>query len=219
MEFSVLLQHLMHFLSDIGIIGLFLVMLIEGSSIPFPGIIIVLSYGYILNLSPLAMFITAAGMSLAYTISSFIPYVISVKIENRLPKKLKKGIEKAQHLFNRYGVWSIAFTRPFGIGNYISYVAGICKVKPLKYGIWTFIGIYPWSLTVLFLGKYYKGNLANLKHALTSGASHYYVIGVIALVILSLLLLFILKKKRKREKRNGKMAIMVTRNSAVEKLD
>jgi len=34
-------------------------------------------------------------------------------------------VKKGQAFFNRYGVWSIALSRPFGVSNYISYVAGM----------------------------------------------------------------------------------------------
>src|SRR5690625_5890773 len=119
-------------------------MFLEGSSLPFPGIAIVLSYGYLLSPGYIDTIFIAASMSTLYTIASFMPYFLGLKLEERLPQRLQRRLAKGTAFFNRYGIWSIAFSRPFGIGNYISYVAGISKVHIMKYFILTFLGIYPW---------------------------------------------------------------------------
>ncbi|WP_018661741.1 DedA family protein [Heyndrickxia acidiproducens] len=148
-------QHLIEILQGLGIYGVYAVMFLEGASIPFPGIFIILSYGYVLKLTAVQIAFSAGVMSLIYTAASFIPYTIALKLQNRIPPKFQKGIAMGQQLFNRFGVWSIALTRPFSIGNYISYAAGLCKVRKWKYFLLTFTGIYPWSFAVLFLGKSY----------------------------------------------------------------
>lgn len=147
-----LIHSLSEWLNGIGLIGLFLTMFIEGASIPFPGIVVVLAYGYMMPLNILEASAVAAGMSFFYSIASLIPYAIAYKLENLLPSKLKRGVKKARNWFHKYGVWSIALARPFGVGNYISYVAGLTKVGPLRFLCLTFIGIFPWALAMLIIG-------------------------------------------------------------------
>lgn len=141
------------FLKQIGLIGLLVVMFLEGSSVPFPGVVVVLSYGYALRPSLSELVIIGIVMSIVYSLASFIPYSLAYKSEDAIRKKFGKRLAKAQDWFMRYGLWSVSLTRPFSVGNYISYVAGMSKVPKVKYFLYTFIGILPWSIVMLFVGN------------------------------------------------------------------
>lgn len=132
-------------------LGLYFSMLLEGSSLPFPGMVAVLAIGNILSPNLLEAFWLALGMSLAYSLASFVPYLIGLKFQSTLHRKIQ--LTKVQSWFCKYGVWSICLSRPFGVGNYISYVAGMSNVNPWSYGILTFLGIFPWAYTMLLLAN------------------------------------------------------------------
>jgi len=66
-------------------------------------------------------------------------------------------------LFIRYGYLSVAVSRPFGLGNYISYIAGMAKMNLKLYLFLTFTGIYPWSYSMLLLGRYFSGKYEAFK--------------------------------------------------------
>ena len=151
-------EQLLAFLENIGVIGLYIAIFLEGTSLPFPGIAVVLTYGGLLDLGMAAMGFVSAAMALIYSLASLLPYVLGDKLEAIFPNKFKKGISQAAGLFKRYGIWSIAISRPFGIGNYISYLAGMSRVGLVKFLTLTFIGIYPWCLTMLYLGSAFNGN-------------------------------------------------------------
>lgn len=153
------MQYLLGMVDKIGVPGLILTMALEGLSLPFPGIVIILTLGYILNLSTLDLFIVAGLMSLTYSIASYIPYHIGMKLEKAIRMKYDKQLQKVQHYFNKYGNYSIALFRPFAIGNYISYFAGMSGIKLWKYFLLTFTGIFPWSLVMLLIGRFTKGNV------------------------------------------------------------
>lgn len=148
-------------LKDLGLAGLYTSMFLEGSSLPFPGIAVVITYGYLFP-SNSTLWI-AAGMSAIYSLASLIPYFFGRKLGWLLRKKWNKGLDKANGLFTRYGYWSVAVTRPFGLGNYISYIAGMAKMDLKSYLFLTFVGIYPWSFSMLLLGKYFNGNYEAFK--------------------------------------------------------
>ncbi|GER69768.1 hypothetical protein BpJC7_10710 [Weizmannia acidilactici] len=197
-------QHLIDFLQGIGIFGVYFVMFLEGASVPFPGIFIIISYGYILKLSMTETAFQAGIMAVIYTAASFIPYFLALKLHGRIPPKLQKGIHMGRQMFNRFGAWSIAITRPFGIGNYISYVAGFSNVPKLKYGILTFIGIYPWAFAVLFLGKSYElflkkiGNMFQTDPKLMTATG----LGILLLICLAVIGRFLVGKVKMGRKAN-----------------
>ncbi|WP_366921794.1 VTT domain-containing protein [Metallumcola ferriviriculae] len=143
-------------LNDYGIFGLYMSMLLEGSSIPFPGLAVVLTLGNFLDDGLLQLLAVALGMSLAYCAASFIPYLVGLKFQAKIPDYMFSKIRKVQLWFVRYGELSICLSRPFGIGNYISYVAGMSKVNPVRYAVLTLLGIFPWAFSILLLATIYK---------------------------------------------------------------
>ncbi len=149
MDFDIIIT----FLTQIGLVGLFLTMFLEGSSLPIPGIVVVLSYGYALNPSLTQLVFISIVMSIVYSAASFIPYTLGSKSEEMIRKKFGEKLCKAQAWFIQYGMWSISLTRPFSVGNYISYVAGMSKVPRVKYFFYTFLGILPWSIVMLLVGN------------------------------------------------------------------
>jgi membrane protein DedA with SNARE-associated domain len=168
-------------IKELGMWGLFAGNAIEASSLPFPGALVTLTYGYLLDPSWTKLIILAFTSSLVYTVFSYIPYGIGYKIKDKIKEKTSsKKMAKGQKWFRKCGLWSIAITRPLGIGNYISYVAGISKVNKWKFGGLTFIGIFPITLTMLIVGK--NGNLKYVQ-SLMSNIQTYLLIGGAILLI------------------------------------
>lgn len=190
-----LTEIIIEWLKDLGLIGLFAAMFLEGSSLPFPGIAVVITYGYILPLKYINIIWIAAGMSFVYCMASLIPYGLGSKFEGLLQMYPKKAVQKAQYLFNRYGYWSVAISRPFGLGNYISYVAGLSKMSLKSYLFFTFIGIYPWSYGMIVLGKYFKGNYVAFKSFYSQNSIYLYSV-LIIIFLLGIILLYYLKQNK-----------------------
>ncbi|MGM7700616.1 DedA family protein [Pseudalkalibacillus sp. Hm43] len=155
-------QMVIDLIKEYGVWGLLLSVALEASSVPFPGGLVTLTFGYFLDPSWTKLFTYSLMASAVYTLFSFIPYGIGHKLEDKLKEKTNTNkIEKAQRWFKKCGSWSIALTRPLGLGNYVSYIAGVSKVNVWKFGILTFIGIFPWTMTMLWLGS--TGNLKSIK--------------------------------------------------------
>jgi membrane protein DedA with SNARE-associated domain len=187
-----LIEILLFWLEKIGLAGLFSAMFLEGSSLPFPGIAVVLAYGFILPVDYWNTLWIAAGMSVAYCLASLIPYFLGRRLEGFFYKR--KGFEKAKDLFIRYGSWSVALSRPFGIGNYISYVAGASQMKVIPYLFLTFIGIYPWSYVMILLGNYFNGSYEEFQAFYQDHSV--YIYSTMAMVLFSISLYLFLKNRR-----------------------
>ncbi|MFT4415455.1 DedA family protein [Fredinandcohnia humi] len=192
-----MIEIILDWLEDIGLVGLFVAMFLEGSSLPFPGIAVVLAYGYILPFSYWNTFLVATGMSFVYCCASLLPYYIGKKFEGHFLKDSRKGLQKAKDIFIRYGAWSVAMTRPFGLGNYISYVAGISKMKLSSYLLLTFLGIYPWSFVMILLGNYFNGSYEAFKAFYQANSMYLYL--SVSILVGIILFYFIRKNKRNAE--------------------
>jgi membrane protein DedA with SNARE-associated domain len=190
-----MLDFIINLLREFGIWGLMAGLAIEASSLPFPGSLITLAYGYLLDLSILQLILIALLGSAVYTVFSFIPYWIGYKLEHKMKKKLtkkKKTFEKTQRWFNKCGLWGIAIARPLGVGNYISYVSGLSKVKALPFAGLTFLGVFPLNIIMLWLGQI--GSLKSIT-AFMSDMQTYMIIAAGLALALFLLYRFVYKKK------------------------
>lgn len=172
-------------ISKFGVSGLLFTMALEGLSVPIPGIIVVLTLGYILSLNLINTLIVSVFMSAMYSLGSFLPYNIGYRLENTIQKKYARQIKSAQHYFNKYGESSIAILRPFALGNYISYLAGMSKVSKWKYALLTFVGIYPWCVVMLLVGKVSRGNIQYAINLAKSYSIYFYLFASLAVLIIA----------------------------------
>lgn len=138
----------------------------EGLSIPFPGSVFILGYSNAEKPGILEIIMLSVIMATIYTAMSFVPYYIGSKLGNKvyllLGEKFKTGCEKGSGFLNKYGAIAVGISRPFGFGNYMSYLGGIIKMDKLKYGGLTFVGIFPWCFMMLNLGKIHLGKISEI---------------------------------------------------------
>ena len=59
----------------------------------------------------------------------------------------------------KHGDQIVAFSRPFWIGNFVSYFAGLARMSLVKFVVLTFSGIFAWSLVVVSIGEAFSSNL------------------------------------------------------------
>ncbi|MDN4074652.1 DedA family protein [Fictibacillus terranigra] len=186
-------EMIFHFLKEMGAAGLFMGTALEASSVPFPGALVILIYGFLLKPNLLETLLLALAVSAVYTIFSYVPYVIGYKLESKMKEKFsEKKVEKTKRGFKKYGEWSIALSRPLGIGNYVSYAAGMSKVNRWKFGGLTFIGIFPLAVAMLFLGR--LGEVKTVNHVLQA-SQNYILAGAGVLLVCCLLYKFVYKKR------------------------
>jgi membrane protein DedA with SNARE-associated domain len=201
-----MLEFIINAIRELGMWGLFAGNAIEASSLPFPGILVTLTYGYLLEPSWGKLISLAAISSLIYTFFSYIPYIIGFKIKHTIKEKTSskntKKVEKARRWFRKYGVWSIALSRPLGIGNYISYASGISKVNKIKFGTLTFIGIFPVTFIMLIVGK--NGHLESVQSVISSVQNYIFFSGALLLIIFILYKFLYTTRIRKKEDPSSK---------------
>ena len=116
-----------------GLIGIFI-----AGAIPWMEAIAVVPSGIILGLDPLATVIAAAiGNAITIFIFAYLGSAIREKIIERRMARGKSGespkFAKALRVFNRYGIYGMAFLGPIIIGTQFAAAASVAAgVKPLR---------------------------------------------------------------------------------------
>lgn len=175
-----------------GYIAIIISAILEGTSIPFPGTIVFIIVGFIIYQGGLNIWYSIFLGGFFYSLASFVPYYIGKNIKGSLFSFLerycrvsRRKIENMEKFFHKHGEISVCISRPFFIGNYISYFAGISNIKRSKFFILTFLGILPWATMYLWLGYYFRGNLDKAYlflekyNIITAGVLVFIIIGII----------------------------------------
>ncbi|WP_168188691.1 DedA family protein [Thermoflavimicrobium daqui] len=193
-----MLQYLMEFLKEYGVLALFIATAIEASALPFPGAWVVLVFGLMYPASPWQLILIAAANGVVFSIFSLIPYMIGRKLEGFTKKKFDPTkIEKTQNWFRKYGEWSIIFTRPLSVGNYMSFISGMCKVRFWRYLLFTYFGVFPWNAFLLLMG--HSGSLDSIQRLLARLQHVGYMTGVILLILIGVGVVIWRMKKKQRQ--------------------
>jgi membrane protein DedA with SNARE-associated domain len=176
------------FLEQCGIWGLFGATAIEASSVPFPGALFVLLYGFIMQVNSWQLVLIGFANSVIFSVFTLIPYAIGYRLGTFSSKKLdSQKLQKGQQWFQKYGEWSITLSRPLSVGNYVSYIAGLSRIKPLRFFLFTLLGAFPWNTILLFIGR--SSSVAGIQHFLVTlskfGAITTAVVIVLVIAIVS----------------------------------
>ncbi|MBU5453997.1 DedA family protein [Caproiciproducens sp. MSJ-32] len=160
------IQIIVDYISNYGLIFLFIIIFLEylnfpglGAAIVMPAVGIAISK-FNINIL-LAILISVAAGELASFILFFISYwfgkPILTKIYNRFPKS-RKAIDKAFHYIENYGYKGILIARIIPVARtLIPFVAGIFRMNLLKCFLYSVVGVTIWN-TVLIYAGYAFGN-------------------------------------------------------------
>lgn len=164
-------ESILSLIKEWGIWGVLFSLFIEGSALPFIGSFIMVTVGFILDLTWLErVWISLAG-SYLYAIGSWIPYFIGYKfgksVEDRLSETKREKLTKAKKSFSRNGVWSVAISSPLHLGNFVPFLAGMSHMKLRTYTLLTMVGIAPSTLLFLSIGHFYPGDFRTVMNTIS----------------------------------------------------
>lgn len=191
-----MLEMIIETLKEWGITGLFLGIGVEALSIPFPAAIVFLLYGYVINPAGWDLLGISLAASAVYTAVAYIPYGLSIRYHYLVSDRIETGrAQRMVKFMEKYRGWTIAAGRVLGMG-YIVYVAAFCKITPLRYGFFTFIGVLPVALLMLYLG-----GLGNVGEVYTVFQNLQYVISALILAGIGYYIYYRVRLKKKNEQR------------------
>jgi membrane protein DedA with SNARE-associated domain len=159
---------------DLGLAGIFLLMLAESACIPIPSEATMLFAGFSVTQGHYSLFaITVAGV-LGNLVGSWIAYAVGyygrVELVERHAHKLHIKAEHvawADRWFSRYGEATVFFTRLLPIiRTFISLPAGIARMPFVRFSAFTLLGCIPWVLLLGFIGDQVGHNWTQWKNSL-----------------------------------------------------
>src|SRR5881227_2399583 len=190
---------------DLGLGGVFALMVPESACIPIPSEATMLFAGF--NLSPQAthhadytlLTVTLVGV-VANVVGSWIAYAIGyygrIELLEKHGRKLhikKSDIERADRWFERHGEATVFFARMLPIiRTFISLPAGVARMPFWRFTLFTLAGCIPWVLALAIGGREAGARWSQWKDHL-----HYVDYAVVALIVVGIVYLIVRMRRRR----------------------
>ncbi len=161
-----LAQQLVDLIFDWGYLGIFLMMAIESSFIPFPSEIVLIPAGYLASQGDMSLgmiMVAALGGSM---VGAFINYFLALTLGRKILQKYGKyffikesALEKMENYFEKHGHISTFIGRLIpGIRQLISIPAGLSRMNLGIFSLYTAMGAGIWALILTLLGYFIGEN-------------------------------------------------------------
>ena len=198
--FEFLTGYITDFISNIGYLGIFILMTLESACLPVPSEIVMPFSGFAVQRGELDFFLVGLVGSLGCLAGSILSFVVGQRIVRPLLDKYgevifikKSQMKLAEKWFGRYGDKVVLVSRLLPIiRTFISLPAGIIGMDLKKFSLYAFIGSVPWCYLLAYAGVFLGDNWSMLERywiyfdVLT-------VIGIVVVVVYAGYHLFILK--------------------------
>lgn len=139
---------------------------LEGLGIPWPGALVLTAAGT-QNAGIVNAVLLGTLFAVTYTAGSMIQYVFGRCCRGFLDRILSPKMRaKLDEAIEKYGQAAVLWTRPLAVGNYISIPAGIMRMNPVKFLLYTFAGIWPWAFGMTLAGSLITNFVAKAADAL-----------------------------------------------------
>ncbi|MDY0116800.1 MAG: DedA family protein [Sulfurimonadaceae bacterium] len=193
-------EYLVDLIFDWGYLGIFLLMLIESSFIPFPSEIVLIPAGYLISQEKMG-FIPVMASALAGSLAgAFINYYFALLVGRKFLVRFGKyffikeqALLKMDLYFVKHGPISTFIGRLIpGIRQLISIPAGLAKMDIKLFTLFTVLGAGIWALILVLLG-YFIGENQELIHEYLKQIT---IILMVILLLLGAWYVYYQKKKR-----------------------
>ncbi len=151
---------LVHLVETGGLIAIFIAMVLESCGIPLAIEVVAPLGGALAAAGKFSLIEVIVAVVAGNLVGSFIAYGLALRYGRRLvlgPGRyigLSEGhLELADRFFDRFGAWAVLIGRVLPvICGYISYPAGLARMRPLWFGITTLVGATVWATVLATLG-------------------------------------------------------------------
>jgi len=153
-------------ISHLGYPGIFLLMALESACIPIPSEIIMPFSGFLVATGQLNFAAIVAVGALGNLAGSYFSFWVGYKGGRPLVEKYgryillsHRDLESSDRFFNKYGQSTVFFSRLLPvIRTFISLPAGIAKMDAKKFGLYTIVGVIPFTALLAWAGVKLREN-------------------------------------------------------------
>ena len=193
-------QTIVDLIFDWGYLGIFVLMTIESSFIPFPSEIVLVPAGYLAsegNMNILMIMMSALSGSM---IGAFINYYLALTLGRKILLKYGKyffiketTIDKMDNYFTKHGHISTFIGRLVpGIRQLISIPAGLSRMNLAVFSLFTALGAGLWALILVMTGYFIGEN----QELISVYLKQITIIILLALVLLASWYTYVQRRKR-----------------------
>ncbi len=198
-------EFILNLASSLGYFGIFLLMTIESSFIPFPSEIVLIPAGVLVQRGEMSFSFVFIAAILGSISGALINYFLALHLGRRLVNKLvfkygkiffisEKSILKSENYFSKHGEITTFIGRLIpGIRQLVSLPAGFSRMKLGKFIFYTAFGAGIWAVILIYLGMLFGENMALVESNLREIT--FTVVGLALIIIL----VYVLKRRKKKE--------------------
>jgi len=189
-----LVEFAINVVGDLGLLGVFVLMLVESACIPVPSEATMLFAGFNVHRGEYSLIAVTLVGSVANLVGSWIAYAVGYYgrvdlIEKHGHRLLirKHHLAVADRWFERHGDATVFFTRMLPIvRTFISLPAGVARMPFWRFSVLTFVGCVPWVFMLAFIGMQAAERWVDWKDSL-----HYFDYAVAAIIVIGAVYLFV----------------------------
>ena len=188
-----------------GYSGIFILMLLESSSLPIPSEVILPFAGYLASTGQLNVWITLLLATIAGLAGSLIDYYIGLKgVESLTKHKILGKMVLSTNQIDIVGKWLskngalIVFVSRLipGFRTTFSFPAGAARMPLTKFIVYTTAGCLLWNSILIYLGWFLGKNWTEV-----AGISRYLIIAAVAAIVIVVALYLVRRHKKIQEQK------------------
>ena len=172
---------------DWGYGGIFVMMMLESTVLPVPSELVLIPAGYLAHQGQMNLWLIVLSATLGSLMGASVNYAFALWVGRPFLQRWGRYffvrpelLDKTDHFFQKYGAISTFTGRLIpGIRHLISLPAGLTRMNPGQFALYTCLGAGLWSLILTLFGYFLGGNQALIKEY-----QHFITVGVIAFVVL-----------------------------------
>jgi membrane protein DedA with SNARE-associated domain len=181
-------------LRTIGLPGLFALMVVESFGIPpVPGEVVLPFTGFLVAEGTFSLGAALAVAVAGALVGSFLAYAVGRWWRERITgagighlRLEARHLERMDRFFARRGELTVALARLVPVAcAYISYPAGTARMSPVRFGVYSFIGMIPYTLALIYAGIVLRSHWTVI-------TSYFPVLDIVLLALVAIVVVYLI---------------------------